>query len=370
MGLGPIEGGDQLMKPNTMGPADAPAPDPNQQGGAGKPKQPATNDEDDEGEEENGKTYRKKVQKTVNGERVAFRPIRTKLQSRAKLRNTMGTALALKIAEDLKRHLEQTTKKFVSTKEQDEAVYKEFSEYTGQAEKDIIETVKTLNAEQKKQVLGNLPAAIEKGIDPTKLFDLDHWIGITTDALAPIMENLFVHEGKLAAAEIGQPELNPFNDTAKAELHASISRMSESYNTTTLNALESKINDGLAQGDSLADISKTVQEIYEWSDSSRADRVAKTEAFRTSNMALKTTWKQSGVVKTIKWYTANNPCEFCQAMEGKVISIDDVFVKNGDSVTAGEGDNAKILSVDYGDVGTPPLHPNCLCMSRPEDIEI
>ena len=48
--------------------------------------------------------------------------------------------------------------------------------------------------------------------------------------------------------------------------------------------------------------------------------VAKTESFRTANDALKTAWKQSGVVKTVRWYTSElaNVCGFCQAMDGKV----------------------------------------------------
>ena len=220
-------------------------------------------------------------------------------------------------------------------------------------------------------MLDNLPSAIEKAIDPTKLFDIDQWISITTDAMTPIMEGLFESEGKAAAAAIGKPDINPLTDIARATLHESIGKMSESYQSTTLATLEAKINDGLSQGQGLADISKTVGEIYEWSDDYRADRVAKTEAFRTANTSLKEAWKQSGVVKTIKWYTSSTePCPFCQAMNGKVISVDDNFFNNGESLTVGEGDNAQTMSLDYGDVGSPPLHPNCMCVARPEDVSL
>ena len=147
--------------------------------------------------------------------------------------------------------------------------------------------------------------------------------------------------------------------------------MSDSYNETTLATLEEKINDGLAAGESLSDISKTVEEIYEWSDTWRAERMAKTEAFRTTNASLKAAWKQSGVVKTIKWYVASSdPCPFCLALNGKVISIDSNFLNSGETLTVGEGENAKSMTADYGDVGFPPLHPNCRCLSRPESIEI
>ena len=211
----------------------------------------------------------------------------------------------------------------------------------------------------------------KKAIDPAQLYDVKSWISIMTDALTPTIETLYEHEGKIAATEIGKPELNPLSDAAaRNALHDSISRMAESYQQTTLATLESKINDGLSTGASLSDVSKTVQDIYEWRDTSGAERVAKTESFRTANASLKDVWKQSGVVKTVRWYTANNPCPFCQEMNGKTISVDSNFLNAGDTVSIGTGDDMQTMTADYGDVGTPPLHPNCMCFVRPEDISI
>jgi HK97 family phage portal protein len=356
MGLGPVDGGDELMRPTAMTPADEPELDPN----AGKPPKTPKDAEQEEQDQENSKGFPR--------QKFAFRPLRTKLQQRAKQRKEMAQSLADKISGKLKAAL--ATKKF-STKEQDEIAWKEFSARTHKAETEIKETIRVINAKQKAEVLDNLPSAIEKGIDPTKLFDIDNWISITTDAMTPIMETLFETEGKAAAAAIGKPDMNPLTDIARAALHESIGKMSESYQSTTLATLEAKINDGLSQGQGLSDISKTVSEIYEWSDDYRADRVAKTEAFRTANTSLKETWKQSGVVKTIKWYTSSTePCPFCEQMNGKVISVDDNFFNNSESLTVGEGDNAQTMSLDYGDVGSPPLHPNCMCVARPEDVSL
>jgi hypothetical protein len=153
---------------------------------------------------------------------------------------------------------------------------------------------------------------------------------------------------------------------------ASVQKMANSYNETTLAALESHINDGLTAGESLADITKRVEQIYEWSDNSRAGMVAKTESFRTANGALKAAWTQSGVVKTVRWYTSElaNVCPFCLQMNGKTIPIADNFFNNGDSLTVEDGDSSKTMSLDYGDVSAPPLHPLCACFLRPEDISI
>lgn len=364
MGLGPVEGGDVLMSPTTMQPSGKPVGDgdvaPEAASGADKPHKTLQ------------KTIEAKVQKAANGERVAFRPVRTKLAARAKSRVAMAESLTQKITKELKKKLDNPTKKFIATKQEDEARWKEFSEYTQAAEQEITETMRKINDEQKKEVLANLPAAVQKGIDPSKLFNIENWISITTNAVTPIMETLFDHQSRSAAAEIGKPELNPFNDITRAAVKASVQRMAQSYNQTTLEVLETKINDGLTAGAPLSDITKTVEQVYEWSDDSRAAMVAKTESFRTANDALKTAWKQSGVVKTVRWYTSElaNVCGFCQAMNGRTIGIDDNFFDNGASLTVGEGDEAKTMSLDYGDVSAPPLHPLCACFLRPEDISI
>jgi HK97 family phage portal protein len=360
MGLGPVEGGDQLMAPSAMSPVGEP------QGDGDVAPEAA-------GGKEAGKQHRKaieaKVQKAANGQRVAFRPARTKLATRAKARTEMADSLTKTIAEKLQKSL--TVKKFESTKEQDEVKWKEFSDYTAEAEKDIASTIRKINAEQKKEVIANLPHAIGKAIDPKDLFSIEKWISITTDAMTPIMETLFDHQARAAAAEIGKPELNPFNDTTRAAVKRSVQMMSESYQETTLTVLETKINDGLQAGEPLADITKRVEEIYEWSDEKRAALVAKTESFRTANDALKSAWQQSGVVKTVKWYTASgNPCPFCQKMDGTVIPIDGNFFNAGDSITADVDGHEQAMSLDYGDVSAPPLHPSCMCFLRPEDVSL
>jgi HK97 family phage portal protein len=346
MGLGPVDGGDALMSPTAMQPANAPKPaDPP----APPPKPPAK----------------------ASSQKVAFIPARTKLQKRAKERKAIGDRLGVKIAALVKEAITNPTRKF-STKEEDQAVWKAFDERTRKAEETIKAEVRRLNEKQKAEVLKNLPTAIEKAIDPKDLFNLDNWISITTDAMEPIFVDLFTSEGKIAADALEMPDLNPLSETARAMLHQSVSMMAKSYQQTTLDTLETKINDGLSTGASLPDISKTVSEIYEWSDTARADRVAQTEAFRTTNAALKETWKQSGVVKTIKWHTAENEavCPYCQAMDGKVISIDQNFFDAGQTLSVGEGDDAQTMTMDYGDVGAPPLHPNCRCFARPEDVAI
>jgi HK97 family phage portal protein len=359
MGLGPVDGGDVLMSPTLM----APAGEANADAGDVAPQA-----ENDPNAKRVSKVFKPET-KAANGLRVGYRPPRTKLQALAKRRAEQRKSLGDKIKKDLAERLARPSKKFESTKEQDELRWKEWSEYVSAAEKDIEATVQKLNAEQRKEVLEQLPHVV-KAVNPADLFSKEKWISITVDAISPIVETLFSEQAKLAAAEVGSTF--DFTEATREAVHESVQMMSESYQQTTLNALESHINDGLQAGDSLADITKRVEQVYEWSDDSRAKTVATTESFRSANSALRAAWKQSGVVKTVRWYTAEDSkvCPFCSEMDGKTIPIDDLFFKNGESLTAGEGEGAKTMSLDYGDVSAPPLHVSCRCFIRPDQISI
>ena len=84
-------------------------------------------------------------------------------------------------------------------------------------------------------------------------------------------------------------------------------------------------------------------------------------------MANKDAWRLSGVVKTVKWYTSELPnvCEFCEALDGTEVGVEENFYNNGEMMIGTKGGSRV---VDYGDIEAPPAHPDCACYIRPEDI--
>ena len=80
-------------------------------------------------------------------------------------------------------------------------------------------------------------------------------------------------------------------------------------------------------GTNLTELTEAVDGVYSFADERRAGLIAKTESFRAANWANKEAWKASGVVKTVKWYTAEDDhvCQFCQALDGTEIPIDQNF---------------------------------------------
>ena len=58
-------------------------------------------------------------------------------------------------------------------------------------------------------------------------------------------------------------------------------------------------------------------------------------------------------------------CTLCAPMDGKVISVNENFFDKGDTAQGSDGSS---FDITYSDVETPPLHPDCRCYIRPEDL--
>lgn len=225
-----------------------------------------------------------------------------------------------------------------------------------------------INAQQKEDVLKNLPSAI-KAINADDLYEYDQYVALTVSATTPIMVDLMAKEGKAAAELIGISDMDIMTPEVRKALEKSIELMSESYNQTTLDLLKERLEQGLADGLSLSELAEKVQEVYEFSDLSRAETVAKTEIFRVANTATREAWTQSGVVESYKWYTAEDAdvCEFCDTMDGKTVDTGESFLDENDKVIGTDGG---VLTNNYDIIENPPLHPSCRCYLRPEVISI
>lgn len=251
-----------------------------------------------------------------------------------------------------------------------DVIYKVFALRVTAYQKQLAEKVRGFNADQKKEVLKNLPNIVKtKAIDPTDLFSEQTFVTALINLAEPLLVELYGKEGAAAAELIGVGGLDVLTPEVRKAIKDSVELMSNKYNETTLDLLKSKLEQGLSQGASMDELKDLVMQIYDFSDETRAERVAETETFRIANDATKQAWKQAGVVKSLKWYTAEDErvCPWCAPMHGKVISIDENFFNKGDTVT---GEDNSELNIDYSDVGAPPLHVSCRCYIRPEEISL
>lgn len=290
----------------------------------------------------------------------------------AEKRSSIAEALALAVTEEIKsinKAVKKAKKKKninTLTDKEFDPIYKAFKTRVTSYENAMEKGIKKLNLDLQKEVLLNLDSAI-KDVDGDDLLDYDNTVGAMVDLSTPILRELYSKEGAEAAALLGFT-IDPLNPTTKKALDKSIKLLAKSYTDETVALLKSKLEKGLADGLGLAALKKEVDSVFEFSDEVRALRIARTETFRVANEGTKEAWKQTGVVKTIRWYTADSDaCDYCQPMNGKVISIDENFYNKGDVHT---GANGQKLSLDYANVEAGSLHVMCRCYTRPDEISL
>ena len=350
-GYEPIDGADEPMMPVTMQPIGGSVPPTEQSVQSGEQKK-----------------KRKKHLQTGSGARPSV-----KYAKAAKMRQSLSKDFTDKMSEAYEQFQKQQTeisqKSIGDLTDKDWAViYRTFETRVEPYIKLVGNAIRKFNHGQKERVFKNLERVIKsvksaKGIDKTLLFDLQNEIGITINFVTPALTDLYDKEGIEAGSLVGFDSVS----LSRQILERSISLMAKSYNETTLDLLKNKLDQGISEGQSISELKDTISQIYEYSDESRAEMVARTEAFRTANLATKEAWKQSGVVTTVKWYTAEDSlvCPLCAPLDGKVISINDNFFNKGDTA---QGSDGSTFDINYSDVETPPLHPDCRCYIRPEDL--
>lgn len=206
--------------------------------------------------------------------------------------------------------------------------------------------------------------------DDILFFNEEKQLELMIEAAGPPMKQTFFEEANVTHNLMGitepfliSPELNRIIDS-KIEL------LGNSYTDTMRENVGNVIRSGLKEGASPNIIRDRVNaNVFDNMEMVRADLVADTEIFRMANSGIKESFRQSGVVKTVVWYTAQDDrvCEFCRSLHGKEIPIEKDFFSKG---TIFEGDAGGKIKLKYDDVGAPPLHPSCRCVLEAGKLNI
>lgn len=228
------------------------------------------------------------------------------------------------------------------------------------------EKVRTFNERQQRDVLENLTRVV-KAVGQGDLFEMEGEVSVLVDFVSPLLKGLLIEQ---ALAEYLEQDFEGQFDQAQPRVNQIVEfaakRLARSYNKTTAKLLVSAINDGIAQGEGLTQLIERVKGVYDFSSTYRAAQVAHTEAFCIANEGSREAFRQSGVVETMRWYTADgDACQFCAPMNGKVIGVNDNFFPKGHVLEGAEGGTLKL---DYRAIDVPPLHTRCRCFVRPATV--
>lgn len=213
---------------------------------------------------------------------------------------------------------------------------------------------------QMERVISNV---IPKKAVDTQGLDVKEENAKLANTVIPLVNELAQESGIIALLFAGEEELEfEFTQALEKAIRNSVGLMSGNFNTDTLEELAATLAEGTAAGENLDKLKKRIEKVYEDARGYRAERVARYETLKGSNAATETAYKQTGYVNYKRWYTNPGACQFCVAMNGKIVKLGGAFFDIGEKVTGEDGSEYEIT---YDTILYPPLHPNCRCTIIP-----
>lgn len=240
--------------------------------------------------------------------------------------------------EDLRQKIEDVSNLYATD------IKKEMSEFAGKQEQKVFENMGL------KKKSGDW------------LFNVKEDSEVLALALLPIVIELMQEQSAVVAGAVGGTAI-VITEQIKAEVLVDIKKIVGLFNEDTLKALNKTISEGQALNETLLQLKKRVESVYTDAKGYRAERIAKTESFRASNFSAERSYLEIGFSK-VEWFTNPNACEFCRTYKGRTKEIGANFTNIGDVITS---ENGAKMRIEYTDITTPPLHPNCACTLVPVD---
>lgn len=184
------------------------------------------------------------------------------------------------------------------------------------------------------------------------------WEERTRAAAEPVLGGVISEAGRAAARGV-TVDFDEARD-AMAQFVADYSfKFARKTSETSAEIVRSVLDAAVDQGQTVAETRAALLDRFT-ADVTRAQLIARTETIRASNAGAAEVYRLAGVERK-RWITAGDACEFCQQFEGREVGIDENFAAQGTALAAGD----RTMRLDYEDVATPPLHPNCRCALVP-----
>ncbi len=208
----------------------------------------------------------------------------------------------------------------------------------------------------REKVIKNLS---EKSIKTKAVIDEAVEVSTVFDLLTPLQRELLEKSGKQALKELGLENDFVITPSIAKVLDKYDLKLSRSIGKTTQSDLEEIIANAGDEGLGVNELTGKINEYFDFADEVRAERIARSETIRTSNQAMQDAWIQSEIVESKEWYTAGDErtCEMCAEMDGKIVGLDENYFDKGAEFMG--------LSLDFRDIGEPPLHCSCRCTLLP-----
>lgn len=227
----------------------------------------------------------------------------------------------------------------------------------------IRRALKTAFRAQRKQILAALSGKkaepeLPESIPPFRLGDL-----AMSERMVPLIEAYWDKAGTqlLSRVDVDPDVWDVRNPEVEAAIEKAALDFSASTNQTTSLALNKALDDTrralvagvYTKGESLQQLTKRVNAIFDSAETWRSRRIAASEASRALHAGQESAAAKSGVVLGFEWLLSEDACPLCQTVgrRARFVRLGQPFAIVGDHPT-------------YSQVKHPPLHPSCQCSMR------
>lgn len=224
--------------------------------------------------------------------------------------------------------------------------------------------LKELFGEQEKEVLANMkqsPKSVKKSWEEDWLFNEALWIKRFGKEGKPFIGGVVETVGQSVMGDLAVGiDFDIQNPRVQRYLGDKLAKYSKDVNDTTLEALRKTLREGVEAGESIPNLRKRVQHVFDVANKSRAIKIARTETASAANKATLEAYRQSEVVEKKEYLAAlderTRPSH--AAANGQIVGLDEMFVLGSGVETEAPGQS-----------GVAEEDINCRCTIVPILIE-
>lgn len=190
---------------------------------------------------------------------------------------------------------------------------------------------------------------VRKTVDVS--FSVDEEAKIFAEVFLPFFQDLVEKYGEEGLRMIGLTGFDVTNDVQQ-HLKTVTGEFAKDVNITTEKKIRAALAQGIEDGEGVPELRKRIQNVFQSAKAGRATAITRTEVSKSSNYAVLEGWKQSGVVRAKKWFTAEDERvdPICAALHGKEFTLE-TDISTGDEL--------------FGNIQEPPAHVQCRCVLIP-----
>jgi 8-oxo-dGTP pyrophosphatase MutT (NUDIX family) len=125
-------------------------------------------------------------------------------------------------------------------------------------------------------------------VDAGQVFDLGHWIAKTRDVLDPVLSAVVSLTADRFAGQLGEHTATASLAGVQQALDARLTRLAQTVSQTTFDDVAQVLRDGVVRGQTVAQMTAALEQVFSDAEATRAPTIARTETIGALNEAAAT----------------------------------------------------------------------------------